>query len=745
MYWRPRPLRQRTQGTPQAELTLELGPSRRVTVNWPEADRLIGNPRRGEEAVRPFLPAASPVLVSPCGWRCTPQAVWGRGEVDFLLPQPQAHLSAEALQSWQRHLTGQAAALTGSRTPLLRAAALLLAGALRERGHANLNAAVQTGDLQELLPRYSAALLGALEAVHPPPENLPKRPPVRPRLQDNLNALSRGDYQPTDVEPWGSMLWPWAWHPAFGLRHNFKKADPSQPVGLLHHLHAASSETFPWELPEVEQGLQRAATVRQVTLAERLVAQARYRHDEAQRQASVEAARTLQEQVVDHRRTQGIGKELAHTAALVEGVLRGEHLPGSEQVYRLVTQWLTSWAAVDQLLPELRHVRAGMRLVLDPREAARLDIRTAALRGEQVIVNLSRLGGEDAHGQDRVRILARMVVHRALGHAARGTGRNALPWSTACVMIAEAWFDELQMPPLSRDVDPAPTRDADLETLGSAEAVYAELLRRLEGGQLRERNLSGTRSRGLPDLIGDGEDAARGLTPAEEEAVRDQIARGLEEARYLRGLGLDLGGGLMRELRAVSARPVPWRPALLEWAQPHYPRPQRRPRWNKLARRESSDPRMPRPSFQGEDRSSVLLAVLIDASASMEDATLAEGLGAIENTCGVLGIGHLRLIACDTVATDHGLVRPWQLREAVTLTGGGGTDLQDGVDLLERLATVASPAHPPVDPRTPLLILTDGLLWAPAELGARPHAWLMPPGARLPFRTKAPTFTIRRD
>lgn len=381
-------------------------------------------------------------------------------------------------------------------------------------------------------------------------------------------------------------------------------------------------------------------------------------------------------------------------------------------------------------------------------QGRRAFIRIAALRGEAVIVNLSRLGLD--HGpnrDDRLRVLARMVVHRALGHAGRGVGRQAVPWSTACAMITEAWFDELGLPPLSSDVDPAPTRDPELEALGSAEAIYAELLRRLEDGRLRERHLSGTRGWGTPDLIADEEDAARGLTPEEEEAVREQIERGLEEARYLRGLGLDLGGGLMRELRATAARPIPWRPALLDWAQPHFPRPQRRPRWNKLPRREGGDPLMPRPNFRSEDRGSVILAVLVDASASMDDETLAEGLGAIENTCGVLGVGHLRLISCDTAATDHGLLRSWQLRQAVTLTGGGGTDLQDGIDLLNRLAAVtpAVPGRPIVDPRTPLLILTDGLLWAPVQVGARPHAWLMPPGARLPFHTRAPTFTIRRD
>lgn len=128
---------------PQARLHLDLGQTREVTVSWPAADRLTGGLRRDEETMRPFLPVASPVLVSPCGWHCTPRPAWGGADPEFLSAQPEAHLTSEARVAWAQGLVGQAQALTGSQVPLLRSAAHLLAEALRARGHTNLDSTLR--------------------------------------------------------------------------------------------------------------------------------------------------------------------------------------------------------------------------------------------------------------------------------------------------------------------------------------------------------------------------------------------------------------------------------------------------------------------------------------------------------------------------------------------------------------------------------------------------------------------------
>ena len=65
--------------------------------------------------------------------------------------------------------------------------------------------------------------------------------------------------------------------------------------------------------------------------------------------------------------------------------------------------------------------------------------------------------------------------------------------------------------------------------------------------------------------------------------------------------------------------------------------------------------------------------------------------------------------------------------------GRGGTVLQPGVALLERA--------PDFPPDGPILIITDGE--CDVVRVRRSHAYLMPRGARLPFRPKGPVFELR--
>ncbi len=134
------------------------------------------------------------------------------------------------------------------------------------------------------------------------------------------------------------------------------------------------------------------------------------------------------------------------------------------------------------------------------------------------------------------------------------------------------------------------------------------------------------------------------------------------------------------------------------------------------------------------------LVLVVDTSGSMTDRDLAEALGGIRTTCGVLGIDRVRVLSCDAGVTDHGWSRPWQAGERLVLKGGGGTSLIPALALADQLADAPDGIHPD----TPMLIITDGL-FDDRVAPTREHAFLMPAGCRLLFPTRAPVFTIRVD
>ncbi|WP_164473566.1 VWA-like domain-containing protein [Deinococcus psychrotolerans] len=678
-----------------------------------------------------LLPISGPILVSPCGWSVVPASS------ENVLPRV-AGLDITELAAWSHWMREAHLAAVRRNPALIAQASDLLLTKLEAQGFQTQEQALKAGRLTEPLRLVSAALSLSVYASFPGKAAIQPLPPARLKLTDNLKRLEAGEVTWQEVEPWGPALWPFAWHPV--LTQLGRDEDANQ-LRALHSLGGAV-----WHHPDMKALMEKAAQFQQQQTLELLKYRAEQRLQDTQLTAGLLGAANDTIITKSNSRANALQLSLQETAAAIQAAVLGHEHPKKTSVESSVQKWLSAWGQLDTLLPELRHLRSMLRLDLDPRTAERLHVRLAAYDPRprsgrpwgEIVVNV--MNAERGQGSDLARVLCRLVVSAALRQPERGQRRHAVLWSAACAMINEAWFDELGLPPLSSQLDPQPNRDTELERLGSAEAIYAELLRR----QGRERSLSGSRGAGLSDFIADDENASA-LSEAEEGALRKAIGRGLEEAVFLRSAG-EGHGGLVRELRAVAADPVAWRPKLLEWASPHYPRPQRKARWDRLSRRTPSDSQMALPSFRGEERSGVQLVVIADTSASMDDETLEEGLGAIVQTCAVLEIGALRLISCDTQATDHGVMSPWLLRQAVKLSGGGGTELQDGVELLNSLSRPSSDLRfPSVPLSTPLLILTDGLFWKKVEIkSGRPHAWLLPRNARLPFHTTAPVFTIRK-
>lgn len=127
--------------------------------------------------------------------------------------------------------------------------------------------------------------------------------------------------------------------------------------------------------------------------------------------------------------------------------------------------------------------------------------------------------------------------------------------------------------------------------------------------------------------------------------------------------------------------------------------------------------------------------VVLDTSGSMGPRDIGRGLGAIAAYATSRDVALVRVVQCDAGAHDMGYVEPDRLIGAVEIHGRGGTVLQPGIRVLERAEDFPDDA--------PILVITDGECDV-LTIG-RPHAFLMPQGARLPFATRAPRFAFETD
>ena len=117
----------------------------------------------------------------------------------------------------------------------------------------------------------------------------------------------------------------------------------------------------------------------------------------------------------------------------------------------------------------------------------------------------------------------------------------------------------------------------------------------------------------------------------------------------------------------------------------------------------------------------------------MPRSLLAAALGAISSYSAARNVHAVRLVFCDAAAYDQGVVRPDSLAEAVHVQGRGGTQLQPGIDLLERAEDFPKDA--------PILLITDGQC-EHLHLHGRIHAYLLPKGRSLPFAAKGEIFWL---
>lgn len=416
-----------------------------------------------------------------------------------------------------------------------------------------------------------------------------------------------------------------------------------------------------------------------------------------------------------------VGLAAAATAAVdVAGGARSSLTDprASRQPWDLALSWFIG------SYPLLGALAARFTVVADAELARSWRISVAAVCAEagEIYVNPLRQLPEE---QWRF-VLAHEMLHAALRHADRCGPRDPYLWNVACDYVINGWLVEMAVGELPEGL----LLDPHLAGL-SAEEVYERIARDLR----RMRKVATLRGAGLGDLLGEPLPwpGSRGGGVDLDGYYRRALLTGLAYHRR-DGRGL-LPGGLVEEIRVLEQPPMPWDVRLARWFDEHVPTPERRRSYARPSRRQAGTPDIPRPGwhrpYEAVPRST--FGVVLDTSGSMDARLMGKALGAIASYATARDVPAARVVFCDAVAYDAGYLAVDAIAGRVRVRGRGGTVLQPGVDLLER--AVDFPAAGPV------LVITDGQ--CDVVRVRRPHAFLVPRGARLPFAPRGPVFELR--
>ncbi|NUU21278.1 MAG: hypothetical protein HOV68_07150, partial [Streptomycetaceae bacterium] len=290
----------------------------------------------------------------------------------------------------------------------------------------------------------------------------------------------------------------------------------------------------------------------------------------------------------------------------------------------------------------------------------------------------------------------------------------------------------------------------------SAEAVYDTLVTDLR--RARKLRTVGGRTHGgkTGDVLGDwlcdphapdrrGTRGHRGGPPPwEREGAGPRDVVDLDEF-YRRALATGvayhddgtrgmLPAGLIEEIRALEHPPLAWDAKLARWFDEHVRSPETRRSYARASRRQAATPHIPRPGryLPEEVVAQCTFGVVLDTSGSMPPELLGKALGAIASYAGARDVPRARVVFCDAAAYDAGYMAVEDIAGSVRVRGRGGTVLQPGIDLLQRADDF------PAD--GPILVITDG--YCDRVAVRREHAFLVPPGARLPFTARGPVFHV---
>ncbi|WP_157991556.1 DUF2201 family putative metallopeptidase [Caldimonas tepidiphila] len=375
-----------------------------------------------------------------------------------------------------------------------------------------------------------------------------------------------------------------------------------------------------------------------------------------------------------------------------------------------------AWRWLIAHYPLLGSLLARFELVEDVQVCQGQQISIAAIHlglGEIYVNPLARLNLEQAKF-----VLAHEVLHAGLCHGSRRQGRDPFLWNVACDFVINHWLIEMRLGA------PPPGLLHDEHFRGwAAEDIYRSL-----AADLRARRRLRTLRGAAVDVLDDG---PRGALADREAFCRRALAQGLDW-HQAEGRGL-LPAGLVEEIRTLNQPPIPWQAQLAEWIREHFPLPEKRRSYARPSRRQSATPDIPRPRFVApeEERLARTFGVVIDSSGSMDREDLGKALGAVASYAQAQEVKQVRLVYCDAQPYDEGYVEVESLARRVKVRGRGGTVLQPAVTLLETREDFPKDA--------PVLVITDGGCEEDLTV-KRNHAFLLTPGARLPFATRKPVF-----
>ncbi|TDD28480.1 hypothetical protein E1218_07295 [Kribbella turkmenica] len=390
---------------------------------------------------------------------------------------------------------------------------------------------------------------------------------------------------------------------------------------------------------------------------------------------------------------------------------------GGRDAWDLALGWFVS------SYPLLGAIASSMTVVAEAELARGWDIQVAAVNaatGEIYVNPLVQLTENEWRF-----VIAHEMLHAALRHGDRVSGRDPYLWNVAADLVINGWLLEMGvgMMPAGALHDPV------LKGL-SVETVYDRIATDLR----RYRKLATLRGAGLGDVLGQplphvGE-SQRGA--GLDDIYRRALSTGLAYHDPARGL---LPAGLVEEIRALDHPALGWDAQLARWFEEHVPARSRVRTYARASRRQSSTPDIPRPGWIRPVEVDRLptYGVVLDTSGSMDRVLLGKALGAIASYSVARDVPAARVVFCDAAAYDAGYVPVEAIAGRVQVRGRGGTALQPGVELLERADDF------PVD--GPILLITDGQ--CDVVRVRREHAWLIPAGATLPFTARGPVFRVQ--
>ncbi len=323
-------------------------------------------------------------------------------------------------------------------------------------------------------------------------------------------------------------------------------------------------------------------------------------------------------------------------------------------------------------------------------------------------------------------VLAHEYLHAGLQHHARRNGRDPYLWNIACDFVINGWLNEMQigiMPQNGLMFD-------ELLKNQSAEEIYDRLI-----GEIRKNSkLMTFRGYGKGDIIDKGWSPDKGGATTLDDFCKSALRAGLEyHTSTSRGY---IPAGLIEEIKALSMPPVPWDVELAKWFDTWFAPLEKHRSYARPSRRQSSTPDIPRPSWIKADipDQSRTYAVIIDTSGSMSPTLIGKALGAAASYSVAKDVPYVRVVFCDAQAYDIGYVAPEDIAGRVVVKGRGGTVLQPAVDLLENAKDFPK--------NGPILIITDAGIEPDLKVHHE-HAFLIPDGARLPFRPKGKVFYFK--